>query len=243
MKGATDANIKRQHKKGPPSMAQIKNVNYLTDRDRQRLISAPYAVLQEDGTPSMAEKAAILPPQSRMGAISDAEREASVKGSLLYSKYAVAHDPDSAYEFLTRRGLEEEAAKEEEKERLEEEKRQEQERESLIKFGTENALTKLIEVLDNFERGQKALENVEDCEKVKESFNLIQKQVFETLSNLGLEEIKAIGEEFDPNFHEAVMQTPTSEHPENTIIAELRKGYKIGDKVLRPTMVNVAAAE
>ena len=122
-------------------------------------------------------------------------------------------------------------------------KRQAQEREKLIKFGTENALTKLIEVLDNFERGQKALENVEDCEKVKESFNLIQKQVFETLSNMGLEEIKAVGEEFDPNFHEAVMQTPSSEHQENTIIAELRKGYKVGEKVLRPTMVNVATAE
>ena len=122
-------------------------------------------------------------------------------------------------------------------------KRQEQERENLIKFGTEKALTKLIEVLDNFERGQKALENVDDCEKVKESFNLIQKQVYETLQNMGLEEIKAIGEEFDPNYHEAVMQTPTSEHPENTVIAELRKGYKMGDKVLRASMVNVAASE
>ena len=122
-------------------------------------------------------------------------------------------------------------------------KRQEQERENLLKFGTENALIKLIEVLDNFERANKALENVDDCEKVKESFTLLQKQVFETLSSLGLEEIKAIGEEFDPNFHEAVMQTPTSEHPEHTVIAELRKGYKMGDKVLRPTMVNVAAAE
>ena len=122
-------------------------------------------------------------------------------------------------------------------------KRQEQERENLIKFGTENALTKLIEVLDNFERGQKALENVDDCEKVKESFNWIQKQVYETLQNMGLEEIKAIGEEFDPNYHEAVMQTPTSEHPENTVIAELRKGYKMGDKVLRASMVNVAASE
>ncbi len=122
-------------------------------------------------------------------------------------------------------------------------KRQEQERENLIKFGTENALTKMIEVLDNFERAQKALEGVEDSEKIKESFNLIQRQVFETLANMGLEEIKAIGEEFDPNFHEAVMQTPTSEHPEHTVIAELRKGYKYADKVLRPTMVNVAAAE
>jgi len=122
-------------------------------------------------------------------------------------------------------------------------KRHEQEKEALIKFGTENALTKLIEVLDNFERGQKSLENVDDCAKVKESFDLIQKQVYETLTKLGLEEIKAVGEEFDPNFHEAVMQTPTNEHKEHTVIAELRKGYKMGDKVLRPTMVNVATAE
>ncbi len=122
-------------------------------------------------------------------------------------------------------------------------KRQAQERENLIKFGTENALKSMLEVLDNFERGQKALENVDDCEKVKESFNLVHKQVFDALTKLGLEEIKAIGEEFDPNFHEAVMQTPTSEHPEHTVINELQKGYKLGDKVLRPTLVNVATAE
>ena len=122
-------------------------------------------------------------------------------------------------------------------------KRQEQERENLIKYGTEAALKKMIEVLDNFERGQKALENVEDCEKVKESFNLVHKQVHEALSKLGLEEIKAVGEEFDPNFHEAVMQTPTSEHPEHTVINELQKGYKLSDKVIRTTLVNVATDE
>ena len=122
-------------------------------------------------------------------------------------------------------------------------KRQEAERENLIKFGTENALKSMLEVLDNFERGEKTLKDVEDCVKVKESFELVHKQVCETLAKLGLEEIKAIGEEFDPNFHEAVMQTPTSEHPEHTVIAELQKGYKLGDKVLRPTLVNVATAE
>ena len=122
-------------------------------------------------------------------------------------------------------------------------KRQETERESLLKFGAENALKKLIEVLDNFERGQKALENVDDCQKVKESFGLVHKQVVDTLNKLGMEEIKAEGEEFDPNFHEAVMRTPTADYPENVIINELQKGYKMGDKVLRPTLVNVAAAE
>ena len=122
-------------------------------------------------------------------------------------------------------------------------KRQEQERENLLKFGTENALKKMIEVLDNFERGKKALESVNDWEKVKESFDLVHKQVFEALKKLGLETIETEGKEFDPNFHDAVMQTPTSEHPEHTIINELQKGYKMGDKVLRPALVNVATAE
>lgn len=122
-------------------------------------------------------------------------------------------------------------------------KRQEQEREALLKYGTENALKKLVEVLDNFERGEKALESVEDCQKVKDSFNLVHKQTLDILTKLGLEEIKAEGEEFDPNFHEAVMQTPTSEHPENTVINVMQKGYKSGDKVLRPALVNVASAE
>lgn len=122
-------------------------------------------------------------------------------------------------------------------------KRQAQEREDLLKYGAENALKKMIEVLDNFERGKKALADVQDCEKVKESFDLVHKQVEDTLAKLGLEKIEAEGKEFDPNFHEAVMQTPTSEHPENTIITELQKGYKMGDRVLRPTLVNVASAE
>ena len=122
-------------------------------------------------------------------------------------------------------------------------KRQEHEREDLLKFGTENALKKMIEVLDNFERGKKALESVEDCVKVKESFDLVHKQTIDALKKLGLEEIETEGKEFDPNFHDAVMQTPTSEHPEHTVINELQKGYKMGDKILRPALVNVATSQ
>ena len=122
-------------------------------------------------------------------------------------------------------------------------KRQAQERESLLKYGAEDTLKKLIEVLDNFDRGAKAIIDIEDCEKVKESFSLVHKQFITALEKVGLETIKSVDEEFDPNFHEAVMQTPTSEHPENTIIAELQKGYKLGDKVLRAALVNVATAE
>ncbi len=119
-------------------------------------------------------------------------------------------------------------------------KRQEQEKEALLKYGAESTLKKMIEVLDNFERGLKAIETVDDCEKVKECYNLAYKNFTDVLTKAGLETIKAEGETFDPNFHEAVMQTPSTEHPEHTIIAELQKGYKLGDKVLRPTLVNVA---
>ena len=122
-------------------------------------------------------------------------------------------------------------------------KRNAQEREALLKYGAESTLKKMLEVLDNFERGLKAIETVDDCEKVKECYNLAYKNFTDVLAKAGLETIKAEGEPFDPNFHEAVMQTPTSEKEENTIIAELQKGYKLGDKVLRPTLVNVATAE
>lgn len=122
-------------------------------------------------------------------------------------------------------------------------KRQEQERENLLKYGAENTVKKLIEVLDNFDRGLKAIETVEDCDKVKECYNLAYKNFNDVLTKIGLEAIKAEGEEFDPNLHEAVMQTPTNKKPEHTIIAELQKGYKLGDKVLRPALVNVATPE
>ena len=122
-------------------------------------------------------------------------------------------------------------------------KRQAQERESLLKYGAEESLKKLIEVLDNFDRAKQAIANVEDVNQVKDSFDLLYNQLFDNLSKLGLEVINAQGQEFDPNFHEAVMQTPTNDHEENHVIMELQKGYKLGEKVLRPTLVNVATGE
>ena len=119
-------------------------------------------------------------------------------------------------------------------------KRQESEKENLLRYGAENTVKKLLEVIDNFERGLKAIETVDDCEKVKECYNLAYKNFNEVLSKIGVEVIKAEGEEFDPNLHEAVMQTPTKDYEEHTVIAELQKGYKLGDKVLRPALVNVA---
>ncbi|MBP3216875.1 MAG: DUF853 family protein [Lachnospiraceae bacterium] len=83
---------------------------------------AVVSVLDEDGIPTIAEKAYILPPKSRMGSIDESERRNAVQGSILYSKYAEPHDPDSAYEFLERKGLEEAAAAEKAREEAEAEK-------------------------------------------------------------------------------------------------------------------------
>ena len=122
-------------------------------------------------------------------------------------------------------------------------KRQMQERESLLKYGAEEALKKMIEALDNMDRASASIENIEDVNTVKDSYNLVFKQIRDVLAKMGLEVIDTNGKEFDPTLHEAVMQTPTSEYPENVIIAELQKGYKLGDKVLRPSLVNVAVGE
>jgi molecular chaperone GrpE len=119
-------------------------------------------------------------------------------------------------------------------------KRQAQEREALLNYGAQECMKKIIEVVDNFDRAMQSVEKIDSVEKMKESFVVLNKQLMDSLTKLGLEQIKAVGEKFDPNIHEAVMQTQTEEYDEDTIVAELQKGYKLGEKVLRPAMVNVA---
>ena len=122
-------------------------------------------------------------------------------------------------------------------------KRQAQERESLLKYGAESTLKLILPVLDTYERGKKACESMEDCQKLRENYELIFKQLFTALDKAGLKKIETIGKEFDPNLHEAVMQTPTNEHPDNSIVDELQAGYMLADRVLRAAMVNVAVGE
>lgn len=122
-------------------------------------------------------------------------------------------------------------------------KRQAQEREALLKYGAEECMKKVIEVVDNFDRALTMVEKIDNLEKMKETFYVLNKQLSDSLTKLGLEQIKSVGEIFDPNLHEAVMQTPSDEYPEDTIINELQKGYKLGEKVLRPAMVSVAVKQ
>lgn len=122
-------------------------------------------------------------------------------------------------------------------------KRQAQERESLVKYGAEETLKKIIPVLDTFGRAKDSIEKLEDINAVKQSYDVCIKQLNDVLDKIGLKKIEAKGKEFDPNIMEAVMQTPTKDYPTHTVIAELQAGYQLFDRVLRPVMVNVATEE
>ena len=122
-------------------------------------------------------------------------------------------------------------------------KRQAQERESLLKYGAEDTLKKLLPIVDSFDRAKKTFDENSGPEKFKEGFDVIYKQFIEALEKAGLQKIETEGKEFDPNVHEAVMQTPSSEHPDHTVIQELQSGYMIGERVIRPALVNVAVSE
>ena len=112
------------------------------------------------------------------------------------------------------------------------------EKEDLCKYASEQLVLKLLPVLDNFER---ALEAEGDSLKdYKSGVEMIYRQFQDVLSLEGVEAIPAVGEPFDPVKHEAVFREESEEYPENTIIEELRRGYVLKDKVIRPSMVKVS---
>jgi molecular chaperone GrpE len=122
-------------------------------------------------------------------------------------------------------------------------KRTQKEKEDLelqIKCAT---IKKLLPVVDNFERARAQIKPQTDEEMaIHKSYQGVYKQMVETLKQLGVAPMRPEGEPFDPNLHEAVMRQPTADHPEDTVIEEMMRGYLLGDRVLRHAMVKVAAA-
>ena len=105
---------------------------------------------------------------------------------------------------------------------------------------------KLLPVLDNLNRALDAERSVETSESPEfrhflHGVELIGKQLNEVLESFGVQPIAAVGERFDPHVHEAVVTEPSDEHEPDTVIAELARGYRIGDRLLRPAMVKVSA--
>jgi molecular chaperone GrpE len=118
-------------------------------------------------------------------------------------------------------------------------KRAKQQAETDRAYAIGNLARDLLEAIDNLERATAAL-RASANEGITSGLDMVQKQMLATLAKYGVEPIEALGRPFDPNLHEALMQQPTANHPEGSVVAELSKGYKIHDRVLRPSKVAVS---
>ena len=118
-------------------------------------------------------------------------------------------------------------------------KRVAKEKSDIHAYANEKIVTELLEVLDNFERAL-ATDNSTDVEGYAQGMKLIFDQLLGVLTKSGLVEMKALGEEFDPNMHNAVMTADSEEYDSNKVCSVLQKGYTLNGKVIRPSMVTVA---
>jgi molecular chaperone GrpE len=120
-------------------------------------------------------------------------------------------------------------------------KRVEKERQSDRHRGVELLIEKILPVLDAFENAL-AADAAGATDEYRKGFELIYRQLIDTLTKQGLKRIDATGKEFDPNFHHAIQSVETTERPEGHVLGELQPGYIFHDRVLRPAMVRVATA-
>ena len=119
-------------------------------------------------------------------------------------------------------------------------KRTEKEKSQMYEIGAKDIIEKILPVVDNFERGIAAVPEEEKSNPFAEGMEKIYKQLMTTLEEIGVKAIEAVGPEFDPDFHNAVMHVEDEEVGENIITEEFQKGYLYRDSVVRHSMVKVA---
>ncbi|WP_019553273.1 nucleotide exchange factor GrpE [Propionispira raffinosivorans] len=118
-------------------------------------------------------------------------------------------------------------------------RRTRQEKEELSTFVVQGLIKDLLPLLDNLERAI-SVESADET-SLREGVSMIYKQFFAALEKNGLESIKAVGEKFDPNFHQAIMRVEDADKEDDIVAEELQKGYSVHGRVIRPSMVKVVA--
>ena len=119
-------------------------------------------------------------------------------------------------------------------------KRTEKEKAQMFETGAKTIIEKILPVVDNFERGLAAIPEADKGNAFAEGMEKIYKQMVTVLEEAGVTAIEAVGQEFDPNLHNAVMHIDDEEVGENVVVEEFQKGYKYRDSVVRHSMVKVA---
>ncbi len=119
--------------------------------------------------------------------------------------------------------------------------RTEKEKQTMFETGAKSVIEKILPVIDNFERGLATVPEEQQSDGFVEGMNKIYKQMMKELENIGVKPIEAVGCEFDPNLHNAVMQVENGELESGTVAQELQKGYTYRDSVVRHSMVSVVS--
>ncbi|MFN7251278.1 MAG: nucleotide exchange factor GrpE [Anaerobacillus sp.] len=119
-------------------------------------------------------------------------------------------------------------------------RRTRQEMEAAAKYRAQSLIEGLIPAIDNFDRALGIKVENDDARSLLQGMEMVYRQLTEALKNEGLEVINAVGQSFDPHYHQAVMQVESDEYEANQVVEELQKGYQLKDRVIRPSMVKVS---
>jgi molecular chaperone GrpE len=120
-------------------------------------------------------------------------------------------------------------------------KRAAREKEEAIKYANSSLLERLIAIVDNFELGLEAARGEGENSPVFSGMSMVLKQLMDFLNDQGLQSIDATGQKFDPNLHEAIAHEPDEKIPEGVVIRQTRRGYRMKDRLLRPSSVVVSS--
>ncbi|MEC3331690.1 nucleotide exchange factor GrpE [Bacillus cereus] len=107
------------------------------------------------------------------------------------------------------------------------------------KYRAQSLVSEILPALDNFERAMQVEATDEQTKSLLQGMEMVHRQLLEALTKEGVEVIEAVGKQFDPNEHQAIMQVEDSEFESNAVVEEFQKGYKLKDRVIRPSMVKV----
>ena len=121
-------------------------------------------------------------------------------------------------------------------------KRTQRDKEELAKFANENILREILPVIDNLERAVDHAEQAETNDGLFEGVQMTLTQFSQLLTKFGVEPVDAIGQPFDPAYHQAMGQLESDEHPVNTVVQQMQKGYQLNNRLLRPAFVMLAKA-
>ncbi|MFD0870549.1 heat shock protein GrpE [Chlamydia abortus] len=119
-------------------------------------------------------------------------------------------------------------------------RRTRQEKEEFAKYASLNLIEQLLPVVDNFERAIESSKGTKDFDALVKGLEMTFRQLDQVLQQEGLKPIEAVGQPFNPEYHQAVMQVESEEYEEGIVVEELQKGYVLKEKVIRPSMVKVS---